>query len=118
MLVEHLYRLSFEPESQWGHIFAPAVGPTGLRVDHLEAYILGFLAALERTGSTDPELPAFRRWFERQLRTVPTRPGSEPRTPQEHHAAVRRFLTEVARYVTERRRDGGRVPPVPQAAAG
>ena len=116
MLVEHLYRLSFEPESHWSLIFAPAVSPAGLRVDHVEAYILGFLAALERTGCVDPELPEFRRWFEAQVR--PTRPGPEPRTPLEHQAAVRRFLGEVARYVVERRREWRRVGERPRAAAG
>jgi len=116
MLVEHLYRLSFEPESQWSRIFAPAVSPAGLRVDHVEAYILGFLAALELTGVVDPELPQFRRWFEAQV--GPTRPGSEPRTPLEHQAAVRRFLGEVARYVVERRREWRRDSERPRAATG
>ncbi len=117
MLVEHLYRLSFAPESQWNRIFAPAVGPAGLRVDHLESYILGFLAAMERTGSADPELPAFRKWFETQVRREP-RPGSEPRTPLEHQAAVRRFLTDVARYVTERRRESASGGVLARAATG
>ncbi len=102
MLVEHLYRLSLEPESRWSRIFAPAVNPADLRVDHLEAYILGFLAAQEQAGGSDPELPAFRRWFEAQVRPAQR---AEPRTPPEHRAAVRQFLGDVARYVVERRRE-------------
>jgi len=102
MLVAHLYQLSLEPESRWSRIFAPAVDPAQLRVDHLEAYVLGFLAAMERAGGTDPELAEFRRWFEAQVR--PTQ-RSEPRTPPEHRAAVRQFLGEVARYVVERQRE-------------
>ena len=102
MLVEHLYRLSFEPESQWSRIFAPTVPPADLRVDHLESYVLGFLAAMDRTGCSDPELPAFRRWIEAQVRPAQR---AEPRTPLEHRAAIRQFLTEVARYVVESRRE-------------